>query len=161
MLIKQWLVDEEKYRLSEHDILLSTTEYRYKTTVLSAQIISRRLGESIRKSIKPGGAYKHKADEVRYYAGKTYGSNCSQIKQTTFFELLIGFNNSETAIRQEILEKFNYIKEDGSFASIAIAVVREDNEETKATIEFKSEREMEEFVLPEWLLCKYKQQGII
>ena len=149
-MILQLIVDDEKYNLIRHEIVLSTTEYTFGTTVLAIQIISIGLNKKIKQSLQTTSDFDN-CDQVRYYISKTYNSKCEPIKQSAFFDKFNELQYKKYKTVQEICEHYHSADRNGNLITKEIAVLRANNEITRATIEFKNEIEMEDFVLPEWL----------
>lgn len=149
-MISQFVVDEEKYDLTNHEELLSTTEYTYRTTILAVQTINRGLNNRLHQSLQKVGA-DDVPDQVLYYHSKTYDSKCRQITQSDFNNRFNEFRQKDFKTVKEVCELYNY-KDGNNIPSAAfITVVRKKDEMTVATIEFNSDIEKENFISPEWL----------
>ena len=149
-MILQFIVDERIYDLSEHEILLSTTEYIYKTTRLAIQTMSKGFNDKMQQSLQKHGI-NNVPDQVLYYYSKTYDSKCRQISQTDFNSRFDEFRHKDFNTVKEVCELYYYKDKNDTPVSAFITVVRKKNEVTIATIEFNSEIEVQNLVLPEWL----------
>lgn len=149
-MISQLIVDIERYDSNNHEILLSTTEYKYGTTILAIQTISRELNSRVHQNLQNLGVAKV-PDQVLYYISKTYDSKLRQISQSTFNSRFDEFRHKDFIIVKEICELYHYKDKNGNSASAFITIVRKKNEVTIATIEFTSRAEAENFILPEWI----------
>ena len=150
MMILQFIVDTEKYDLHKHEVMLSTTEYKYGTTILAVQTISRELNNRVNQSLQNLGVAKV-PDQVLYYISKTYDSQCRQISQSAFNRRLDEFRHKDFITVKEICELYEYKDKNGNPSSAFITIVRKKDEVTIATIEFNSIVEGENFILPEWI----------
>jgi hypothetical protein len=149
-MISQFIVDVEKYDSINHEIMLSTTEYTYRTTVLAIQTISRGLNDRMYQSLQKVGV-DDAPDQVLYYLSKTYDSKCRQISQSDFNNRFDEFRQKDFSTVKETCELYHYKDKNDILASAFITIVRKKNEVTIATIEFNSDIEAENFILPEWL----------
>jgi len=151
VIVKTFELDREKYDLSKHDYLLTTTEYTYGTTCLAKQIIHRKLTDRILQRVKhPRPALT--AEQDCYYISKTDSSQCRQIEFETFMRLFNAFNQHDVKLAQEQYELVHYKDKHGNAAFIGIAVLKEEDETVIAQIQFQNIGELEAFVLPEWLI---------
>ncbi len=150
MISQFFIVDTDKYDSHNHEIMLSTTEYIYGTTILAIQTISRELNKRVHQSLQNLGVAKV-PDQVLYYISKTYDSKLRQISQSTFNSRFDEFRHKDFITVKEICELYNYNDKTGNSAYAFITVVRKENEATIATIEFNSRAEAENFILPEWI----------
>lgn len=151
MILKNFEVDIKKYHLSEHDCLLTTTEYTYGNTCLSKQVIHKKLRGRILRRLKSADTIGLTPEREQYYISKTYSGKCRKIGFTTFIKKLNESDQNEIKIVQESYEQFYYQDRKNKPASVGIAVFKEGDKLTKATIEFQDKDEMETFILPEWL----------
>ena len=149
-MILQFSVDTEKYALDNHEIMLSTTEYIYRNTILAMQTISRELNCRVHQSLQKVGI-EDSPDQVLYYLSANNDSKCEQISRSDFNNKLNEFRHREFATAKEVCELYNYLDKDGKPAAAFIAIERKNNEAAMAKIEFNSSVESESFVLPEWL----------
>ena len=149
-MILQFSVDTEKYDLDYHEILLSTTEYIYRNTILVMQTISRGLNCRVHQSLQKVGI-EDSPDQVLYYLSGSSDSKCVQISRSDFNNKLNEFRHKDFVTVKEVCEQYNYLDKDGNPASAFIAIERKNNEAAMAKIEFNSSAESENFVLPEWL----------
>jgi hypothetical protein len=155
MIIKTFGVDAERYPLSKHDYLLATTEYTFGNTCLSKQMIYPELRKKAQQSLQSADRIGLKPPQEQYYISKTYDGKCRRIEFATFMKRLNDFPQGEIRVLQEYFEQVQYYDKSGKAASVGIAVLKEGNVFTKATIEFQSGDEMEEFILPEWLYLNH------
>lgn len=149
-MISQFIVNIEKYDSSGHEILMSTTEYKYRATILAVQTIHKGLSARIQQSLHKIGA----ADapyEVLYYITKPLNSKCRQISQSAFNSRFEKFRQKDFDTVKEICELYRFKDKNGDPASAVITALKKKDEELTATIEFNSVLEAENFVLPEWL----------
>ncbi len=149
-MILQFIIDTEKYDLAQHEILLSTTEYIYRNTILAMQTISNGLNCRVHQSLQKVGV-EDVPEQVLYYLSKSSDSKCRQISRSDFDNKLNELRHKDFATVKEVCELCNYLDKAGNPASAFIAIERKNNEAALAKIEFNSTIESENFVSPEWL----------
>jgi hypothetical protein len=145
-------VDIELYDSFNHRVLLETTEYTYKTSVLVHLKIGKNLGIRLNNRLRSIFDVKEALQNEQFFIKKTYNQGRSKpISRGTFEEKLQRFNMSQTVVEREIVKDYNYVSKDGCSDNVQIQVIVRGGEMT-AVIDFKDIGQARNFDCPNWLL---------
>jgi hypothetical protein len=145
MIVVTFRVDEDLYYAphTEHDVLLSTTEFTYKGDTVVLQVC-RKLG------VRLSGELCHEQGEI-FYIKEPCGQNKVKLtNRSAFAEKLQRFDKSQTVVEQEMIEKYNYTDQCGHPAEVQIVITAKDGK-MSAVIHFKDAEHYKNFVCPGWL----------
>ena len=151
MFVKTFQVNQDEYNLAEHHHLLITTEYTQGNSCISKQVIYKSLYHKIFQKLNLSDNTALKPEEERYYIRYPEYGKLEEITFEKFIRKLNEFAQNNLNIVEECCELYDYLDKNNNPASAWITVLKENDALTQAKIEFKSNDDLKNFVLPKWL----------
>ena len=159
IIVASYHVDTAMYFSSEtrHNLVLSTTEYTYKSNMLVHVQIGKNTAIRLNNLLRYEFKLNENFQSEQFLFGKTYDSgHVKTISQSVFDEKMRRFDMGQTVIAQEILEDYTYTDKAGGSDSVQV-VVKERNLTMTAGIDFRDAEQYNRFAYPAWLMPLYTE----